>query len=164
MRKIMTILAVLMLLAGCGQGKDVEDDGGNGMKNPLVPYDTLEDINKKVGGNLVKPGVMGVDNELFYVISDKVAEYRFEINGNKCCFRYAKVKDEDISGFYIGGKTAFPSEDVEENIEYAIDGDTRLARWFDAKGQYVFTYTAAEMDDDTFRNIAKELSSLTIVE
>ena len=168
MKKTLAILmAVLMLFALCACGsKDVEEGGDDvisGMPNPVTEADNLEEINELTGGKLCAPGVMGVEDKSFSTIDCgdyKVAQYVFTVNGNEFTFRYAPVKDVDISGVYEGETSAFEGKDAGE-VEYAEADTVKLARWADGEGQYVLSMAAGEETDaETFSTMAEELMSI----
>ena len=136
-----------------------------GMPNPVTEYETLSEINEIVGCELAHPAVMGVTDERFSVIETEsclIAEYCFDLNGLEYTFRCGAVADEDISGVYIDGESAFGSPEGND-IEYAFGEGFKLARWFDINGQYILIQDDQEnvMDEETFRLIAEEMKDLT---
>lgn len=165
MKKLLTILlSVLMALtiAGCAKKETI---GGN-TPNPMTEVESLEKLNELTHGKLTKPAVMGVDNEKYFTITSSdmtIADYQFEINGDKCDFRFSDRgnSEEDFSGYYVNGKAAFPSENIENGIEYNLEGDAKLARWANADGIYTFAYERKDMDEETFKNIVDELMTMT---
>ena len=67
---------------------------------------------------------------------------------------------EDISGYFIKGSPAFTSGKTDD-IVYATDENTRLARWFDNDRQYTFTAVGA---GENFNAIAEEIRNLTTMQ
>lgn len=117
-----------------------EDEPSVGMPNPMTAYDSLDEVNNAVGGNLCGPAAMGVSDEEFYVIdagSYKLGEYRFKVNGYEYSLRCSKTP-EDISGIYLSGGegTAFSGVDgsaVGEELD---------------EGIYIFTPDQAQLEDE----------------
>ena len=166
-RMLALALAAMMVLCLCACGEkpteepQPEEPGTGGMPNPMVEYDSLDEINDIVGSRLVHPGVMGVSSERFFVTDCgdfQLADYRFTVNGVEYTFRSAPVT-QDISGYYVGEGTAF-ADGAHDGIEYAEADGAQLARWFTIDGQYVLS--AKDMADaDTFALVAEELSAMT---
>ena len=169
MKKLLSILLiVLMALTIVGCAKKEENIGGNTV-NPMSEVESLEKLNELTQGKLTKPSVMGVDNEKYFTITSDdrtIADYQFEINGVKCDFRFSDrgSSEEDFSGYYVNGKPAFPSTNTDNSVEYNLEGDVKLARWFNTDGIYTFAYENKDMDDETFKNIVDELVTLTMPE
>lgn len=164
MKKLLTILlviAALFTVTGCN--KDKEEVIGENTVNPMVSYDSLEEINEIVGTKLMHAPVMGVKDEKFFVINGEIAEYDFTVNGNSYCFRGAKDLTNDISGVYIDGKPAF--EGSTNDYDYVSDGANKACRFLVGDIQYTFTINDnGTMDDDTFVSIANEFYDLLISE
>lgn len=166
MKKLLVVLITTLLLltvAGCASK---EEPIGPNTTNPMTEVESLEKLNELVYGKLAKPPVMGVDKEKFFTIKTDeltIGDYQFEINGDKCDFRFSDKGnfDEDFSGYYVDGKPAFPSDDRENDIEYNLKGDVKLARWANVDGIYTFAYENKDMDADTFKAIVSELVELT---
>ena len=94
MRKAISLLIVIMLcvlLGGCIN---------NNMPNPVVEYGSIEEINEIAGTNLVPCTAMGKSEERFSVISDKIAQYSFTLNGKNWTVRGGKETKQDISGIH----------------------------------------------------------------
>ena len=176
MKKWMTMLLALVLaltLVACGETNtvdgpkddtpDVEEDVGSvGMANPWVEYDSLEEVNEKVGGSLTRPGVMGVEDKYFAVMNDgEMGEYRFALNGMDYTFRFAPAATEDISGVWTEGGTVF-DHDYPGDTEFAATDTMKLARWLNIDGQYVLMVEDnGKMENDTFNSIVNELVTMT---
>ena len=165
MKKLLTIsLIVLMALTivGCAKKENI----GENTTNPMIEVESLEKLNELTNGKLAKPAVMGVGNEKYFTITSgekTIADYQFEINGDKCDFRFSDRGnlEEDFSGYFVNGKAAFPSTNIENDIEYNFEGDAKLARWANVDGIYTFAYESKDMDEETFKNIVDELVTLT---
>ena len=169
---LLTLIMVLCLMA-CGETNTVdepkddtsnveEDVGSVGMANPWVEYDSLEEVNEKVGGGLTRPGVMGVEDKYFAVMNDgEMGEYRFTLGGMDYTFRFAPAATEDISGVWTEGGTIF-DHDYPGDTEFAATDTMKLARWLNIDGQYVLMVEDnGKMEADTFNSIVNELMTMT---
>lgn len=171
MKKLTALLLCFVLLfALCACAKESADikepEGGNSPAiNPCREYSSLDEINAIVGGNLMHPAVMGVEDKAFIVIDCgdyKIAEYQFNVAGFDYSFRCAK-ENKDISGVYMGGEgTAFADGNTDE-MQINCGSEYKCARWFDGDMQYVLTLDDAEnaMTQDNFESIATELMQLS---
>ena len=171
---LFAVLAALLLgLAACGapaaetpEITEQEPEVIPGVPNPMVQYDTLDDINGLVGSRLCAPGVMGVTDKAYFVINTgdgKMAEEQFTVAGNKYNFRCAPVDDRDISGLWIGdGGTAFEGMEPSDEIQYAESDSCKAARWFTKDGQYVLSVNdEGRLTEDDFLAVAGELRAGT---
>lgn len=176
MKKYIAMLLALTMafcLLACGETNSadepnvdtpsVEEDAGSvGMANPWVEYNSLEEINEKVGGSLTRPGVMGVEDKYFAVMNDgEMAEYRFTLNGMDYTFRFAPAATEDISGVWTESGTVFDHE-YPGDTEVVVLDTMKLARWMNIDGQYVLMVEDnGKMETDTFDSIVNELVTMT---
>ena len=126
-----------------------------GIPNPMVAAESLDEINEKLGCNLVKPGVMGVTDENFIINNGTMGEYDFTVGGVSYTFRFADTA-EDISGVYTGSSTLL--DGAEDGVVVSADGFTG-ARWFAEEGQYCLL-TNGEVEADTFEGIVSEMMSI----
>ena len=159
MKKFLIILVALVMsfqMIACFAEEAV------GIPNPVVEYDSLEEINTIVGVNLMHPAVMGVTNERFSVISNSIAQYECEINGLEWVFRGAYITEEDISGLYYEDNTFTPGDDFT-----LYTNECYLERFFDGERQYtiaVMNPISADgevfLDEETFMGICMELESI----
>lgn len=159
MKKFLIILVALVMsfqMIACFAEEAV------GIPNPVVEYDSLEEINTIVGVNLMHPAVMGVTNERFSVISNSIAQYECEINGLEWVFRGAYITEEDISGLYYEDNTFTPGDDFT-----LYTNECYLERFFDGERQYTIAVmgpVSADgevlMDEETFMNICMEFESI----
>lgn len=167
MKKLLTVLfTILLVLSLCACGKkeepeviennEQEPDASATLANPMVSYDSLEEINKKAGVNIISPGVMGKDNEQFFVIGDKIAQYDFELNGNSFTIRGAYDTENDISGIYDENNVFDPNSDST-----VYTNDYYLERFFDGDRQYTVVVDKPEdLDEVNFSDICFELESI----
>lgn len=107
--------------------KDYES-GNVGIVNPIVEYNTLEEVNQLIGCyiNEYPNAVL----QRYSIISGEMAQYDFD---DKYTVRAMK-SDKDISGIYVNGTLA--SELCEENNIYSIDDNTFYVYWFVGGIQY----------------------------
>lgn len=146
------------------EGTEKPENGVVCIEDPCEEHDSLEEINKIVGGNLVGPAVMGVTDNVYLTIDCDdyvIAEYQFKVNGLAYSFRCAKTA-VDISGVYIDANPAF-ADGTASKMQFNSDDDNKCARWFDGNMQYVLTAndTNGALDMDTFKSIAQELKQLS---
>lgn len=166
MKKLFIVVLVslfMLFLVGCDQVKDMvdtnhkEDNSGFvGLANPMVSYDSLEEINKKVGVEIVSPAVMGKDKEKYFVIDNKIAEYDFNLNGKTFSVRGALIYDEDISGMYDENNIFASREDfVVYTNDYFLD------RFFDGDTQYtIVVKDPDDLSEESFSNICMEFEDV----
>ncbi len=162
------LLAAALAAALCGCGKTAKpapaadpqttgtDVQKTNMVNPITEHASLEEINKAVGCNLCKPGVMGVSEQAFLTIDCgdyTIADYRFSVAGTDYSMRAAKVQ-EDISGVYSGDGTVF-----SKGEQYmVVTEESMLGRWFDGDMQYIVNASrSGGIDEATFESVTEEL-------
>lgn len=178
MKKLLVILCALLVLCGCSKTEEtqpeIKEDTqkedvviGNNTINPMTEVASLDELNELVGGRLNHPGVMGVDNEKFFTIKidelKTIGEYNFTINDSECTLRFCDraTKDEDISGIYVDGGSAFPSENTVKDVEYNKYEDINIARWFNVDGQYTFAYKNEKCTEKEFQKLIDEMVVVT---
>lgn len=168
----LTLLTATMLVACVSQPVEetmvtVETTtSAQGIANPITEYSSIEEINELIGCRLGGPGVMGVTDQRYCVIStdQPIAQYSFSLNGNNCTMRAGKTT-EDISGVYYSGRTL--GELLDAQVGSGTDGlletaDGRYARWFDGDMQYSFYMDKLEtMTWETFTGCVDELKVIT---
>lgn len=159
MKKLLTILVTLLMLFALCACNNKEEAENIGMANPMVEYSSLEEINEQVGVHLIKPGVMGVTNEKYFVIDGKIAEYDFEVNGGKYCLRASSVLEDDISGVYLGEKTMFEDVDTKTTF-YSDDTYNGFRCLLDNGHQYTLVTSDGSVETDIFNEVANEMYDL----
>ena len=161
MKKILNVLLILLLcisVAACNSNNAPEEEtsGNASMANPMVSYDSLDDINKITGVQIVSPAIMGKTNEKFFVIADKIAQYDFELNGSKFTVRGALEIKEDISGIHDESNVFNSGDDFT-----CYTNDFYLERFFDVDKQYTIVLTdPGDVTDEQFSNICSEFESI----
>ena len=162
MKKIFKLLIVSLLVftCACSKQEEVDEPSMSTIPNPMVEYDSLSEINEKIGCNLTQPAVMGVTDEAFFVISDSIAQYDFSLNGYEYTFRASKDLESDISGIYVGNSTLFGLFNTTDTVN--ITGDNvKGYRFFTDDMQYTITVDEADALDETqFVNICEELETI----
>lgn len=171
MKKILVLMLALVMvcaLAACGAKenadvtKEAEEASEFGMPSPVTDYESLEALNEATGAKLAKPAVMGVTDESYCTIDCTdyvIAQYKFTVAGKDYTFRFSDDFTHDISGIYVGDKTAFEGVEGEGNI---ATEDCLASRWMNVDGQYVLAVTGDELDAESFDSIATEMQELVL--
>ena len=131
MKKILTLLLITTIcftLFGCKDKNSSED--------AYKQYETLQEINDVANVLIVKPGVMGISDEKFYVIEGKVAAYGFNLNGYDYFIRGTKELSFDMSGIVNGSEPLFKS--LDEKIQYGQTNEYKAYRFILGNIQYIF--------------------------
>lgn len=167
MKKILIALIAVgmcLTLAACASTtKEVKENTNANLPNPMVEFKSLEEINDKIGCGLVKPPVMGVSEEKFFVISDTLADYHFTLNGYDYNFRASKDLSNDISGVHVTGGTMFKGE--ADGTEYYSESPYKGFRFVVDNTQYTLVVQdGGELDNETFVNITNEIYDLVCQE
>lgn len=158
MKKLLTLLFACMMLISLTACKQKEEIIDNPVVNPMVEYNSLEEINEKIGVNIVSPGVMGKTDEKYFVVADQLAEYDFSLNGYEYTIRGAKITDQDISGIYDDNNIFEANQDSTCYLN-----DYYIERFFDEDKQYTIVLKDPNgMDEETFANIVLELKGLMV--
>lgn len=145
MKKIIMLLITMMMLTVSGCSKKAN------MANPVMEYESLAEINDKLGTNLIDIKEYGnVENERISIIDDKIGEYSFVIDGYDLCLRASKELNEDISGVYVDGEPAFT--DFSSLMSFAGNEEVKAFRLVTNDGcQYTVTSKSqSDPDDDLF--------------
>lgn len=159
MKKVLSLLFVSLLcmsIAGCDKKEEVIIEEPVNMPNPMVEYSSLDEINEKAGVEIVSPGIMGKDNEKFYVIAGDLAQYSFDLNGYSFTVRGSKNINEDISGIHDENNVFESGQDSTIYLnEYYID------RFFDEDVQYTIVCdNPGGLDEESFSNLCFEMESI----
>jgi hypothetical protein len=91
------LLCTLLVLSAAG----CSSTGKNQLPNPIVEYNSLEDVQKAVDFAFKPPGHLpeGFSVDSFSVINKEIAQVLYKKGENRICYRAAKGSD-DISGDY----------------------------------------------------------------
>lgn len=135
MKKLFVLLIVLVMclnLSACGTNENEEENNEPiGMKNPVVYYDSLDEINEMIDVQLLKPTLSTVENEMYSVIDNRIAQYTCSMDGFEWIFRAAHITNEDISGMNIEFNVFEEKQDSGLYVnEFYLD------RFFDGDKQY----------------------------
>lgn len=164
MKKLLIVLAALVMglqLTVCS-AEEEKNVTPFGMPNPVVEYGSLEEINTLTGVRLIRPSIVGVTNERYFIINNTVAQYICEINGMEWTFRSAYVTNEDISGIYHEYNTFSPYQNFG-----LVSNEFYLERFFDGDRQYTVAVKDPISEDgevflqqEIFMDICMELESI----
>ncbi|MCR5150896.1 MAG: hypothetical protein K6B52_06695 [Clostridiales bacterium] len=156
---VICVLALAFSLAACRRVEQVAEiptaePTTVTIVNPVTEYFSLEELNAACGAKLSKLAETEVTNESFSTIDGDgiLGEYKFNIGENEICVRFAANFDNDISGVYVDGASAFKEKYNEETV--ATD-EYRLSRWITVDGQYVVIAPIA-FDEKEFDSVVKE--------
>ncbi|MBQ0036806.1 MAG: hypothetical protein KBT35_07820 [Firmicutes bacterium] len=151
--KVLLIVMMSLCLFACSNTTEQEEEAKADMINPMVVYDSLDEINKKVGVKLVASRVANLESESYQIINDEIAEYDFTANDCRFIFRGAKKK-EDISGIYIDAKPAYGNAE----LGLAEDDSFKAYRFFVEENQYVLSVKDdGTLSDDEFKAIYQDI-------
>lgn len=131
MKKTLVLLLTLLMsmsLFGCQKKKDPSDG--------FIKYNSLEEINKLANVELIKPAIMGIENESFYLIEQNTASYVFEANGYQYFIRGTKELSYDMSGIFTDKNK--PLFNTEERIQYGETSEYKAYRFVLGNTQFVF--------------------------
>lgn len=155
-------LALTLCFSFSVRGADAEEakeDKFAGLPNPIVEYETLDEINEKIGVNLLPPSEEDVSDERFSIINDSIAQYVCNFNGTEWTFRAAELTDEDISGIFSEYNEFVPGQDyILSTNEFYMN------RFFDRDKQYTIVVenpVSADgeifINEDEFMDVCMEL-------
>lgn len=147
MKNIFKYISILLVLLLCACGTE----NNNVPYSIKDDYQTLIDINEKIGSSLLLPESWEVSDESFYVLDNKIAVYDFMMNEYACSLRASKVLDEDISGLLIDDEAAFNSF----NNDYSLNTNNKnikVGRFVINDTQYAFSMKYKSLDDKIFED------------
>lgn len=190
---LLTTLGLIMLFAGCSAAPEAQATKAEttketteaaateiettaketeaseqvvGLPNPMVEYESLEEVNEILGGYMCKPAAMGVTDEMFWTIDageqGMLGQYCYELNGIGYTMRFSPNQTGDITGVYTNAGNTVYGEPNGDVIEYAHESGTLFARWFTIDGQYVFEAPSNEFTTEIFEGAAEEMYQMTL--
>lgn len=129
MKKLIYLLLVLLLgicVCSCSSNsKQIEeptDEPSIGMPNPIKQYDSIEDINKKTGVNMIIPPSVPATDVVYSTINDEIAQIDFKLDNHDWTIRGSKIVDQDISGIHDENNQFTSGEDFGLYLnDYYID-------------------------------------------
>ncbi|MCF0109742.1 MAG: hypothetical protein HUJ57_06715 [Erysipelotrichaceae bacterium] len=122
--------------------------------NPMKEA-TVEDINNLVGIEIKMPE--GAEVTAAYIISDKVGEVRFTLDGKDYTYRAAKGDEEDISGLYYDWKQ---NDDIHVNGHLGkLMGAEGIANanWYDAENKINYSLNSETAGTELIMEVAPQL-------
>ncbi len=164
MKRLLAVLLAAVLLASlaaCTKQPNSGNGGDADMINPMVEYDTLDEINGVCGTALSLSALPGVTEPRYYVIGGDLADLRFDSDGIAFSFRGTKGT-EDVSGIWVEGGTVFANEALSERPSvYEGDGFVTM-RWLADGIQYVLTAQSDGVTYERVRGVMNRLAAGTI--
>lgn len=156
MKKIFSVLLIALLslgVASCTTQNKQEEQSEEiiGMPNPIINYDTIDEINEKAGVHIVIPSSLSVTDLRYTTIQDETAQVNFVLDGHKWTVRGSKKVDQDISGIHNENNIFNPGEDIciyltdfyidrifTEGIQYTIVMDDANGYDVEKYSNYIF--------------------------
>lgn len=151
-RKTAVILSVLVFAVLVVTACSNADQKKNEVANPMVTYDTIEQIEKKIGYSpAVLPAYSGFEQKEMYIIGDQVVDLRYKnANGAEAAVRSQKNAEGDISGYHGLSFTPETYNGVTYNIAENAD-DKAIVAYF-TKGDMTYSMSATSLDMETFKS------------
>lgn len=151
---LLTILLLCLSLSACS--KKEEPSTTTGLSWDCVEFTTVEELNLAANTNIVTAPIAGKSDEWFGLISDSIAQYKFNANGEEWCVRASKDVDNDISGLY------YDSIGFEKDMTstYYTD-DVYLFRFFYDDTQYCISLDVKDKEISTghFDDVCNEFKT-----
>ena len=158
MKKLLSILFILLLglsICSCSTGvkqeEKKEDEIISGMPNPIISYDSLEEINSKAKTHIVIPSSIPATDFRYTTINDETAQVNFVLDEHKWTVRGSKITNQDISGIHDENNIFNEGEDTciylpdyfidrifTEGIQYSIVMDEANGYDVEKYSNYVF--------------------------
>lgn len=147
MKKLFTTLLLILLtlcLAACNEKSQAN------IANPVVEVSSIDEINEALKTHMTSVGVMGKSDERYSIISNKVGQYDFKLNGYEYTLRASLDTSEDISGIYYEGNLLFANELETRNV-YGETSEYKAYRFLLGNEQYVLMVKDnGELSQDNF--------------
>ncbi|MCB6570288.1 hypothetical protein LI142_12370 [Eubacterium limosum] len=141
------VFAALLVTACSNTGQKKEE-----IPNPMVRYDTIDQIEKKVGYSpAILPAYSGFELKEMYIIGDEVVDLRYQKTGGaEATVRSQKNAEGDISGYQQLSYSPEIYNDLTYNIAENAD-DKAIIAYF-TKGDMTYSMSAIGLDKDTFKS------------
>lgn len=141
------VFAALLVTACSNTGQKKEE-----IPNPMVRYDTIDQIEKKVGYSpAILPAYSGFELKEMYIIGDEVVDLRYQKTGGaEATVRSQKNVEGDISGYQQLSYSPEIYNDITYNIAENAD-DKAIIAYF-TKGDMTYSMSAIGLDKDTFKS------------
>ena len=151
-RKTAVFLSVLVFAAlavtACSNTGQKKDE----IANPMVGYDNLEQIEKKMGYfPAVLPDYSGFELKEMYIIGDEVVDLRYQkAGGAEATVRSQKNAVSDISGYQQLTYSTETYNGTTYNIAENAEDKDIIANF--TKGDMTYSMSASGLDKDTFKS------------
>ncbi len=141
------VFAALLVTACSNTGQKKEE-----IPNPMIRYDTIDQIEKKVGYSpAILPAYSGFELKEIYIIGDEVVDLRYQKTGGaEATVRSQKNAEGDISGYQQLSYSPEIYNDITYNIAENAD-DKAIIAYF-TKGDMTYSMSAIGLDKDTFKS------------
>ncbi len=151
-RKAAVFLSVLvfavLVVTACSNTSQKKEE----IPNPMVRYDTIDQIEKKVGYSpAILPAYSGFELKEMYIIGDELVDLRYQKTGGaEATVRSQKNAEGDISGYQQLSYSPETYNDITYNIAENTD-DKAIIAYF-TKGDMTYSMSATGLDKDTFKS------------
>ncbi len=141
------VFAVLVATA-CSNSSQKKDE----IPNPMVRYDTMDQIEKKIGYSpAVLPAYSGFELKEMYIIGDELVDLRYQKTGGaEAALRSQKNAEGDISGYQQLSYSPETYNGITYNIAENAD-DQAIVAYF-TKGDMTYSMSAVGLDKNTFKS------------
>lgn len=151
-RKATVFLSVLvfavLVVTACSNTSQKKEE----LPNPMVRYDTIDQIEKKVGYSpAILPAYSGFELKEMYIIGNELVDLRYQKTGGaEATIRSQKNAEGDISGYQQLSYSPETYNDITYNIAENAD-DKAIIAYF-TKGDMTYSMSAIGLDKDTFKS------------
>lgn len=151
-RKAAVFLSVLvfavLVVTACSNTSQKKEE----LPNPMVRYDTIDQIEKKVGYSpAILPAYSGFELKEMYIIGNELVDLRYQKTGGaEATVRSQKNAEGDISGYQQLSYSPETYNDITYNIAENAD-DKAIIAYF-TKGDMTYSMSATGLDKDTFKS------------
>ena len=141
------VFAVLVVTACSNTSQKKEE-----LPNPMVRYDTIDQIEKKVGYSpAILPAYSGFELKEMYIIGNELVDLRYQKTGGaEATVRSQKNAEGDISGYQQLSYSPETYNGITYNIAENAD-DKAIIAYF-TKGDMTYSMSATGLDKDTFKS------------
>ena len=141
------VFAVLVVTACSNAGQKQEE-----IPNPMVRYDTIDQIEKKVGYSpAILPAYSGFELKEMYIIGDELVDLRYQKTGGaEATVRSQKNAGGDISGYQQLTYSPETYNGITYNMAENAEGKDLIAYF--TKGDMTYSMSATGLDKDTFKS------------
>lgn len=151
-RKAAVFLSVLvfavLVVTACSNTSQKKEE----LPNPMVRYDTIDQIEKKVGYSpAILPAYSGFELKEMYIIGNELVDLRYQKTGGaEATVRSQKNAEGDISGYQQLSYSPETYNGITYNIAENAD-DKAIIAYF-TKGDMTYSMSATGLDKDTFKS------------